>query len=146
MTATAPLPRVLGPVLLGMSRKLSMKQMRSGAVLIGGGRRGWGDLATRARGPEEANVRAATVDATEVVPVLRGIEAARAWVGLEGLTDDGMPVVECVDPGRAWVAGGFCGHGFAIGPVIGRLLSEWILDGAPSLSCAAFAAARLRRP
>src|SRR5262249_38077821 len=82
MTAAIPLPPVLGSVLLGFSRKLSMKQMRSGAVLIGGGKRGWGDLATRARGPAEENIRLGAVDAVDVLPVLAGAETTRSWVGL----------------------------------------------------------------
>jgi len=138
MQATVPLPRVLGVVLLGFSRRLSMKQMRSGAVLIGGGKRGWGDLRTRARGLTEENMRLGVVDAAEVVPVLRRTETIRSWVGLEGLTPDGMPIIDCLDDGRAYVAAGFCGHGFAIGPVVGRLLSEWLLDGKPSLDVSAF--------
>lgn len=140
MTATVALPRVLGPVLLGVSRKLSMKQMRSGAVLIGGGKRGWGDLATRARGPAEENIRLGGADAAEVLPVLGRAETTRSWVGLEGLTPDGMPIVDRID--GVHVAAGFCGHGFAIGPVVGRLLADWLLDGRPSLDVSAFRADR----
>jgi sarcosine oxidase subunit beta len=131
---------VLGPVLLGWSRKLSMKQARSGAVLIGGGKRGWGDLATRARGPAEENVRRAAVDAVEVLPVLAGAETTRSWVGLEGLTPDELPIIDHVD--GVHVAAGFCGHGFAIGPVVGQLVSEWLLDGKPSLDLSAFSLSR----
>jgi len=140
MTATVPLPRVLGTVLLGFSRKLSMKQMRSGAVLIGGGKRGWGDLGTRARGPAEENIRLAAVDAVEVLPLLGGAETTRSWVGLEGLTPDEMPIIDRV--AGVHVAAGFCGHGFAIGPVVGQLLSEWLLDGEPSLDLSAFGLGR----
>jgi len=138
MQATAPLPPVLGVVLLGASRKLSMKQARSGAVLIGGGKRGWGDLGTRARGTTEENLRLGAIDAAAVLPLLTGIEATRSWVGLEGLTPDEMPIIDCLDEGRAYVAAGFCGHGFAIGPVVGRQLSEWLLDGRSSLDLSAF--------
>jgi sarcosine oxidase, subunit beta len=136
MTATVPLPRMLGVVLLGVSRRLSMKQMRSGAVLIGGGKRGWGDLATRARGPAEENIRLGVVDAVEVLPVLARSETTRSWVGLEGLTPDEMPIIDQVD--GIHIAAGFCGHGFAIGPVVGQLLSEWLLDGQPSMDLSAF--------
>jgi len=142
MTATVPLPRVLGVVLLGFSRKLSMKQMRSGAVLIGGGKRGWGDLATRKRGLAEENVRLGAVDAVEVLPVLGRAEATRAWVGLEGLTADEMPIIDAVD--GIHLAAGFCGHGFAIGPVVGQLLAEWLLDGRPSLDLSAFRLGRFQ--
>jgi sarcosine oxidase subunit beta len=136
MTATVPLPRVLGTVLLGFSRKLSMKQMRSGAILIGGGKRGWGDLVTRARGPAEENIRLGAVDAAEVLPLLAGAETTRSWVGLEGLTPDAMPIIDHIE--GVHVAAGFCGHGFAIGPVVGRLLAQWLLDGKPSLDLSAF--------
>jgi sarcosine oxidase subunit beta len=142
MTASAPLPPVLGTVLLGFSRKLSMKQMRSGAVLIGGGKRGWGDLTTRARGPAEENMRLGAVDAVEVLPVLARVETTRSWVGLEGLTPDEMPIIDHV--AGVFIAAGFCGHGFAIGPVVGQLLSEWLLDGRPSLDLSAFRLDRFR--
>src|SRR5262245_16171886 len=138
MQATAPLPPVLPVVLLGASRRLSMKQMRSGAVLIGGGKRGWGDLATRLRGLASESLRLGALDAMEVLPVLRRAELTRSWVGLEGLTPDEMPIIDCLVEGRAYVAAGFCGHGFAIGPVVGRLLAEWLCDGRPSLDVSAF--------
>ena len=144
MQATAPLPPVLGVVLLGASRKLSMKQAKSGAVLIGGGKRGWGDLHTRARGPAADNLALGAVDAMAVLPVLAGIEATRSWVGLEGLTPDEMPIIDCLDDGHTFVAAGFCGHGFAIGPVVGRLLAEWLLDGRPSIDVSAFRRDRFR--
>jgi glycine/D-amino acid oxidase-like deaminating enzyme len=78
----------------------------------------------------------------EVLPVLAGAEMTRSWVGLEGLTPDEMPIIDCVD--GVHVAAGFCGHGFAIGPVVGRLLSERLLDGTPSIDLSAFALARFR--
>jgi glycine/D-amino acid oxidase-like deaminating enzyme len=115
-----------------------MKQTASGAVLIGGGKRGWGDLVTRARGLVDESMRLGVADAVAVLPVLSGTETTRSWVGLEGLTPDEMPIIDCLDDGRAYVAAGFCGHGFAIGPVVGRLLSEWLLDGKPSLDLSAF--------
>src|SRR5262249_56897155 len=124
-------PAVLGTGLLGFSRGLSMKQRQSGAVLIGGGKRGWGDLTTRARGPAEENLRLGAVDAVEVLPVLERAEMTRSWVGLEGLTPDEMPIIDHV--AGVFVAAGFCGHGFAIGPVVGQLLSQWLLHGPPSL-------------
>ena len=139
MTATAPLPRVLGTVLLGASRKLSMKQARSGAVLVGGGQRGWGDVTTRARGLVEDSIRQSARDAVAALPVLERADAVRCWVGLEGLTPDEMPIIDRVHDGAGWLAAGFCGHGFAIGPVVGRLLGEALLDGRPSIDLSAFA-------
>lgn len=138
MTATTTLPPVLGTVLLGFSRKLSMKQTRSGSVIIGGGKRGWGDLVTRSRGLDEGNVRLGAVDAVAVLPLLARAETTRSWVGLEGLTPDEMPIIDRLPDGEAYVAAGFCGHGFAIGPVVGAALAGWLLDGRPSLDISAF--------
>ena len=36
------------------------------------------------------------------------------------------------------LATGFSGHGFGMGPIVGRLVSELILDPAPSLDLHAF--------
>ena len=36
------------------------------------------------------------------------------------------------------VASGFSGHGFGMGPIVGRLVSEIIADGRPSLDLHAF--------
>ena len=60
----------------------------------------------------------------------------RSWVGLEALTPDEIPVIDLVD--GVFVAAGFCGHGFAIGPVVGRLLAEWLAGGKPSMDLSAF--------
>ncbi len=142
MTATAPLPRVMRTVLLGFSRKLSMKQMQSGAVLIGGGKRGWGDLESRARRPSEESIRLGAADAVAMLPALGPAEMTRSWVGLEGLTPDEVPIVDRV--AGVHVAAGFCGHGFAIGPVVGELLAQWLLDGTPSIDLSAFRLDRFR--
>ena len=143
MTVTAPLPRVLGTVLLGASRKLSMKQARSGAVLIGGGRRGWGDLATRARGLAEESMRLSAKDAVAALPVLARAEALRSWVGLEGLTPDEMPIIDHAHRrSRHGSPRGSVVMASPIGPVVGRLLGEALLDGRPSLDLSAFARGR----
>ena len=39
---------------------------------------------------------------------------------------------------NATIATGFTGHGFALSPIVGQLLSELIVDGAPSLPLDAF--------
>ena len=56
------------------------------------------------------------------------------WVGLRPVTPDGMPVVGPA-PG---VEGLFVGNGHAmlgltLGPITGKLLAEWILEGEPSM-------------
>jgi sarcosine oxidase subunit beta len=64
---------------------------------------------------------------------------ARAWIGLEALCIDEVPILGSL-PGtdNVTVAAGFSGHGFALSPIVGQLLSELILDGAPSIPLDAF--------
>ena len=42
-----------------------------------------------------------------------------------------------VDGDDIYLAAGNSGHGFCLGPITGRLLAEWIVDGAPSMDLSA---------
>ncbi|MGU7778770.1 NAD(P)/FAD-dependent oxidoreductase [Burkholderia sp. PU8-34] len=78
-----------------------------------------------------------------IFPALKDAQIVEAWAGLIDVLPDGIPVIDAPGPpsGLA-IATGFCGHGFAMGPIVGRLLAEWIDTGAPSLDLSAFRAAR----
>ena len=76
---------------------------------------------------------------TQVMPPLRGVSVARSWAGLIDITPDMLPVLGSVPKLEGYIlAAGFSGHGFAMGPMTGKLISELILDGKPSLSLDAF--------
>jgi len=69
---------------------------------------------------------------------LRGIGQAQTvseWCGLRPCTADGLPVVGWA-PGLAgvFVATGHARMGLTLGPITGRLVSECILDGRPSVN------------
>lgn len=76
-------------------------------------------------------------------PALKDARIVESWAGLIDVLPDGIPVLDAPSqiPGLL-IATGFCGHGFAMGPVVGRLMAEWIDDGGPSLDLSAF---RLQR-
>jgi D-amino-acid dehydrogenase len=68
---------------------------------------------------------------------LRNIDRTRVistWCGLRPCTADGLPVIDWA-PGiqNVFIATGHAKYGFAYGPITGRLISECILDGRPSL-------------
>jgi glycine/D-amino acid oxidase-like deaminating enzyme len=65
-------------------------------------------------------------------PALAGIQAARAWGGMMDSTPDLIPVISPVRnrPGL-FVASGFSGHGFGIGPAGGRLAADLIRGDTP---------------
>lgn len=67
-------------------------------------------------------------------PALGDVRLERSWAGIIDATPDLVPVVGEARalPGFV-VATGFSGHGFAMAPIVGRLVAELIVDGRPSL-------------
>jgi glycine/D-amino acid oxidase-like deaminating enzyme len=71
------------------------------------------------------------------------VESELQWAGVIDSTPDAVPVIDAVDSPRGLVvATGFSGHGFALGPIAGRLVSELIVDDTPSLDLTGFRYAR----
>ncbi len=66
-------------------------------------------------------------------PVFEKAEVAQRWAGKIDVSPDAIPVISGVDqvPGF-FIATGFSGHGFGIGPAAGRLMAD-IVTGAPPL-------------
>jgi sarcosine oxidase, subunit beta len=64
-----------------------------------------------------------------IIPELSGVPVNQIWGGLVDLTADGVPVIDEVSevPGL-YVAAGFCGHGFCLGPVSGEIIADLIQD------------------
>ncbi len=78
-----------------------------------------------------------------VVPALRGANILRTWAGTLENTPDKVPIICPVEGIAGYIlASGFSGHGFCLGPIAGKLLSELIVDGAPSLSLHEFRLSR----
>ena len=74
-----------------------------------------------------------------MLPSLPRLQIARSWAGYIDATPDLVPVLGEVPGLRGLVlATGFSGHGFAMGPIAGRLVSELIVDGKTSLDIAGF--------
>ncbi|HDR8910000.1 TPA: FAD-binding oxidoreductase [Burkholderia multivorans] len=93
--------------------------------------------------PNRAHAPRALEKLKAIFPVLKDAQIVEAWAGLIDVLPDGIPVIDAPDtPSGLTIATGFCGHGFAMGPIVGRLLAEWIDTGAPSLDLSAFRARR----
>jgi sarcosine oxidase subunit beta len=82
-------------------------------------------------------------DFPEAFPFLADTQIIRGFAGITTWTPDGIPILDEVpDIAGLWVASGFSGHGFCLGPVVGKLFCEWITAGRPSLDLSAFAWSR----
>lgn len=82
-------------------------------------------------------------------PAFAGMKIANAWGGMIDATPDAVPVIGEVPrlPGF-FLASGFSGHGFGIGPGAGRLVADLVSGAAPSIDPVPFRLdrfARLRR-
>jgi glycine/D-amino acid oxidase-like deaminating enzyme len=69
----------------------------------------------------------------ETFPAFRSVAVAESWGGMIDVMPDAIPVISAVDalPGF-FIATGFSGHGFGIGPGAGRLVAD-LATGAPTL-------------
>ena len=81
--------------------------------------------------------------AAQMLPALQRANILRTWTGTLENTPDKVPIISPVDGIKGYiVASGFSGHGFCLGPIAGKLLSELILDGEPSLPLQEFRLSR----
>ncbi|MBZ9982405.1 MULTISPECIES: FAD-binding oxidoreductase [unclassified Mesorhizobium] len=82
----------------------------------------------------------------QIFPHLNTIELQNAWAGRLDITPDVIPIIDRPKPElELFVAAGFSGHGFALGPSIGKQLGEWVTQGSPSINLSAFALSRFEK-
>lgn len=112
----------------------------SGQLLIGSSR----EQGRREREVDPSMLRRMLERAFEFLPVLRGLQAIRAWTGLRPCTPDGRPYIGRV-PGRpgVWVAAGHEGLGVTTAPGTARLLLDLLLGQPPAIDPAPYDPARV---
>lgn len=70
--------------------------------------------------------------ATEVVktiPQLSSIKIMRQWAGSYVVTPDHHPIIGPSEISNFILGCGYSGHGFMLGPIVGKLLASYIIDG-----------------
>ncbi len=82
----------------------------------------------------------------QAFPAFRKAEVAQRWAGLIDTTPDAVPVMGEV-PGHPgfFLATGFSGHGFGIGPGAGRLMADLVTGAAPIVDATPYRPDRFRR-
>ena len=83
--------------------------------------------------------------ARDLLPALRGVPVQARWAGYIDSTPDGVPVIdaEIGIPGLT-LAAGLSGHGFGIGPGVGRLVADLVLGRDPITEVGQYRLARFR--
>jgi sarcosine oxidase subunit beta len=71
-------------------------------------------------------------------PFLEKVNIVHSWAGLTNWTPDAVCIIDKA-PGvkGCYLTAGHSGHGFCLGPITGRFLAEWIVDGTPSMDLSA---------
>jgi glycine/D-amino acid oxidase-like deaminating enzyme len=89
--------------------------------------------------PAHAMLDKAQANIAAHFPAFKSAKIAERWAGLIDVTPDAVPVIGPVQalPGF-FVATGFSGHGFGIGPAAGRLMADLVAGDAPLVDPAPF--------
>lgn len=134
---TKPAPPLLRQVMGSVRRLISLKQLPDGRYLLGGGWPGEFTL-DRPRGTTLPVNRDGNREAAiGILPAVAGVEIADAWLGIEAVAVDEVPIIGPIDGIDGFVvATGFSGHGFALSPAVGESVAELITTGSlpPSLA------------
>jgi glycine/D-amino acid oxidase-like deaminating enzyme len=82
--------------------------------------------------PEQSRLKSAARALQREFRELGRIGIAEQWAGYIDSLPDGIPVIDApADHPGLLIATGFCGHGFALGPIIGRVMCD-LATGTPS--------------
>ena len=132
-------------------------------IRLGVGRRTWEELRTRRRwsldeatpfeavrvldpAPKEGILAEARSVLSRTFPAFGKMEVAQSWGGMIDVTPDAVPVIDRVEriPGF-FIATGFSGHGFGIGPGAGRLMADLVVGNTPVVDPTPFRLNRFAR-
>ncbi len=96
--------------------------------------------------PSAALLEEARANLVAAFPAFAAARVAQSWAGLIDVTPDAVPVISPVArlPGF-FLATGFSGHGFGIGPGAGRLVADLVANDRPVVDPAPFRFERFRR-
>ena len=142
MLVTEPMRYFIEPNLGVVGGNVYLRQIPRGNVIIGGGY-GESNPGQPGETPWSRPVPEATMEAARLaialVPELEGAQIIRSWSGIDGQMPDRIPVIgpSSTTPGL-FHAFGFSGHGFQLGPAIGAIMSELVLDGRTDVPLEAF--------
>jgi sarcosine oxidase subunit beta len=143
MGVTEPVRYFIEPTISVVGHSIYFRQVARGNVVFGGGERGPASAETRRAHVLPENTRAQVARVAGIAPALASCQVIRVWSGIEGYLPDNIPVIgpSARVPGL-FHAFGFCGHGFQLGPAVGAVLSEWIVDGRSDTPIDAFSIGR----
>lgn len=126
---TARMPSFIACVAGAQGHPLSFKQFGNGTVLIGGGHEGWVEPGTNRTKLDFRGLAVSAATAIRFFPIMKQAHVVRSWAGIEGFLPDNIPVISRSRFDNVVHGFGFSAHGFQLGPVGGKILSDLVLEG-----------------
>lgn len=130
---TEPSPPIFERIITHANGNLTLKQVDSGNVVIGGGLRGEGDEKRGIKRPLYQSMEESIKSACRAIPTLQFLNLIRCWVGLEGRTPDKMPLLGELDSCPGFLSASCVKGGWTLGPLLGKVVSEMALGKKSSL-------------
>jgi glycine/D-amino acid oxidase-like deaminating enzyme len=143
---TEQVPSIFSHIITHVEGNLTLKQMDSGNVLIGGGWKGIGDMDNNIKRVRYESLIGNLRYACRVIPSLNDLNLIRCWAGLEGRSPDLLPVFGNLNHLPGFYSACCTKGGFTLGPILGKLISELIVKGKTSFPIKAFDANRFTDP
>ncbi len=143
ISVTEKVPAIMDHLIQHVGRRLSLKQVDDGNLMIGGG---WSARLPQAHGKWQSDSRAILnigelqknlATACSVMPLIADLHVLRSWTGTTGITPDQLPIIGDIAQAQGfYVAVG--GSGFTYGPTYAKLLAELILCDETSFPITAY--------
>jgi len=131
MIVTEPTAPTLTRVVAYAGRHLTLKQMTSGAFMIGGGWTAGLDEKHKLSRALRASVEGNLWIASRAVPALKDLHAIRIWAGMN-VNIDRAPILGEV-PGQPGFYNCVSSNGYTLAPLLGRLTAEMVAGKTTSL-------------
>ena len=89
--------------------------------------------------PVTAILEEAAASLKEYFPAFRGMRIAERWAGVIDAMPDAVPVISPVEKLKGfYLATGFSGHGFGLGPSAGKLMAQMVTGETPCVDVSPF--------
>lgn len=143
ISVTEKVPAIMDHLIQHVGRKLSLKQVDDGNLIIGGG---WSARLPQKNGTWQDDYRAILdigelqknlATARGVMPIIENLHVLRSWTGTTGITPDQLPIIGDIAQAQGFYAA-VGGSGFTYGPTYAKLLAELILHGETSFPITAY--------
>lgn len=130
---TEPVEPLQGPMYMGFALNIYCQQSPHGSFIMG---RGDDSEPTDLRITSSWQfMEEMTKSCCELLPLLKKLSIVRQWAGLYTMTKDAHPIYGPVKELEGfYLACGFSGHGFMLGPATGLLMAQTILGEKTTIS------------